>query len=906
MRQNSCRLWAFVLSLTLLFSVFGVFAGIPAAAAQDTSSRFIFSALTDDEESYYNATGTDELFLPLSGKEESFTAVDLTPLGKGGSTNTLCVSLINRSSATMLRVSYQYGEHQSLTETVEQTLLTDSDEVQTFYLKAPHITEATALTVSLHAQGTLNGSVSLSSFCDISLYTAQESNGSGSEPWTTELSCQYDTVTNSIRISGQLNHVALARYGGELLALFALDPTEEIYLSNKTPVARIDLSSSFSFTVAASSAKTLFSRYVVAAVTARGERVPLSSPLYPAISISQIKGDTDFKGFHTHSVTDTLNAGAGFEIVDVYLDRLSGNQSTGILYVGDESYYYFDENYVSELDDRICRLAGAGCAVYLRFLVSPDATGLPYLAFTAVDDSVINKGIIIEDNEALNSVYALTDFLTARYASGSIGKISGIILGRKADYAAVYNHVGAMSLATYSELYASLLHLVAGTARRNIGSVDIVVPISDRAFDGRLSEADLKGNYYPQLFLQSLLRALKNAAQSPPAFSLLVESETLPRSMQAEEAACYGVDGLSQFQTLLRQSVAQYPFLSGTVLYSWMPTASLTAEETIAAYVWQYVKLYFNGQVKAFVVDLAMMSEEEAKGIVNILSYIVQRIDTNESESVTKPSLSLLGVSDLTDIAPNYISAAITDRKLLQKTLSTNGYNHDVNIRGTYTYWGFQTATSVLGWYSGALCRELSVLSDANGRALTADCLAGATGEYAEFASHFPNGRDLSFAPYVKLKLGVRGAAAASYEVQVRLVGKGVSVIASTVMKAGEMSDLYLDLSDQVGDLSSINAIRILSRPLDGSSAPYTVTLSHVTLESTILTDSQLAEKMASTVGSPDGSTDAGNKTDYAFAAIVTLIVIFTSLALVTVFIVRQKRKNAASREKRADKGEKG
>lgn len=907
MRQGINRLWAFFLSLTLLVSSLSMFAQLPATAAQEPSSRYIFSALEGEAGAYYNTATETELSLALSASESSFSAVDIHPLGNNGSTNTLCVSLINRSNATMLRVSYQYTDYQTITETVEQTLLTDFDEVQTFYLNAPHISAGIAsLTVSFLGEGTLSGDVMLTSFCDISMYTAQEGQGSSIDPWTTEFSCKYDIVTGNICISGQLNHVALARYGGEVLALFALDPAEEIYLSNKTPVARIDLSSNFSFTIAASSARTLFSRYVVAAVTARGERVPLSSPVYPAISISQQKSAVGFKGFHTDSVSNALNVGAGIEIVDVYLDRLHGNQSTGILYVGDESYYYFDENYVSELDSRIRRLAGAGCAVYLRFLVSPDASDLPYLAFTPTDDGVVNKGIVIENSEALNSVYALTDFLTSRYANNTIGKISGIILGRRADYASVYNYVGAMNLSAYAELYASLLQLVAGTARRNAGGIDIVVPLSDRIFAGEVSEADLLGNYYPAIFLQSLLRALKESTQQPPKFSLLVESDVLPDRVRAQAATHYGVDGLSAFQSLLRQHTAQYPFLASTILYSWNPDTSLSAEEMIASYVWQYIRLYFNGQIKAFVVDLSMINQADAQNIVEILSYIVQRIDTQKSESVTTPVLSLLGVDSLTDIASNYTTAAMTNQNLVQETLSAEGYGKDVALQGSYTYWNFDTATGVLDWYGGALCSDLSVLSDAEGRALVAQCLSGGTGEYAEFACHFPLRKDISFAPYVRLKLGVSGSADTPYEIQVRLMGKGISTIASIVVRAGAAEDLYLDLSEYAADLTGVNVIRILSRPLDGNATPYAVNLHYISFESETLTDGELAARMAASAENTDGSDDSRNKSDYNIAIIVTLIVILTSIALVTVFAVRQKRKTSVSREKRADKSEKG
>lgn len=898
------RAGALVLSLIVLLGVCSVFGVLPAAAETPTASRFIFEGLQGAGGTPYTIE-QDQLALPLSGEQADFTALALKPLGENGSTNTLCVSLINASNATLLRVTYQYTDYQTATETVEQILLQNTDDVQTFYLNAPHISAAaTSLSVSFLGEAPLSGSVALTAFTDISMYASGNSQGSSTEPWTTDLSCKYDPVTGSIGISGQLNHVALARYGGEVLALFALDPAEEIYLSNKTPVARIELSSQFSFTVPASSAHTLFSRYVVAAVTARGERVPLSTPVYPAISIAQSAGETGFKGFHTDDLGTALNVGATMEIVDVYLDRLHGNQSTGILYVGDEAYYYFDDRYVSELDARIRRLAGAGCSVYLRFLVSPDANDLPYVALTQNDQGIVNKGIVIQNTAALNNVYALTDFLTERYADSTIGKISGIILGRRVDHATRFNNVGATDLASYTELYASLLQVVAGTARRNIGNIDVVVPLSDRIFTGAVGQDDLFGNYYPELFLRSLLCALKDATQMPPSFRLMIESDTTPARLAAQEETHYGIDSLALLQAMLRQYSAQYPFISGHIIYSWTPDTSLSADRLVAAYVWQYIKLYFDGQVNSFIVDFSLLDADEAKAPAEILSYIVQNIDTAATETVTTPSLALLGVTSQTEIAQAYTALAMANRKLIREALRTDSYSTETTLKGSYTYWNFGTAVSTLGWYDCTLCRDLSVTSGIGGRALRAHCLPGSLGSYTEIACHFSARKDISYAPFIKLRLGISGAAGASYEVQVRLVGKGVSVIASAVIQSGEAGWLYLDLSDFTADLSGINAIRVLSRPLDGNTEEYSLDLYSVAFESETLTDAELALHMASVSGSGDDNAPQKNFKELATAIIITFIVVSASVALIVIFVVRQYKKVARdSRTKRVEKG---
>lgn len=895
------RFFCVALSLLLLFSACTLLLPLAASAQESESTRFAFDKLISVGGREYPTEGLDTLTLTLAGDDAAFTAPDgaLDLLGDSGETNTLYIALVNRSNATKLTVSYRYTNgHETAPESAEQMLLPQSDEVQEFYLYTPHISgEITALTLTFTAEAGVEGTVTLSSFCNLSLYTAPNAEEQANVAWSSAFHCEYDRESNSVVISGQLNHTALARYRGEVLALFALDPTEDLSLSKKRPIASLDISSSFRFTVAADSAEVLFSRYVIAAETQKGEREPLSAPLYPSLPVDTARELGGFKGFHTPLVSDILDAGADFEILDVYLDRMHGSSDKGILYIGDE-YYYFNEVYVAELDNAVRRLSDAGCSVYLRFLISPQPSERqPYFAFANSSDKVENKGVVIETAEALNAVYALTDFLTLRYTAGDNGKINGIVLGRSVDNAAVYHDTGSNNLSEFSRLYAAYLQLVAGTARRNDRTLDIVVPLSDRAFAGALSDSDLSGNYYPSLLLTSLLRAMQANTESPAAFSVMLESAQTPACLAAANNGFYGVEGIAKAEALLRQLSASYPFLDTAILYSWTPDATLSVSDLLAAYVWQYIKLFYNPAVRGFHTDLSLLGDADASRVTELLSHVIGRIDTPDTESVTLPTLTTLGLTALTDISPDYRAARMIERRIIKQPLTESGYDADVRPTGSYTYWSFDKAANTSGWYIGQGFEELSILSDTTGRALTAYRANGIDGEFSEIVYHFPAAKNLSVAPLSRFRLAVKGDANACYEVQIRFEGASLTTVSSFTVEGNDpVKDLYINLSANATALDAVSAIRVMVRRLDGGEEGFSLCLYNAAFESETMSHAELASYMAQQTDAPEQEVGADTEDNHLVAILISLGVFLVSLLFILVFVL-QHRRNAKKQD---------
>ena len=893
---------ALVVAALLLLASLSVFAPLCVAASeqeeqQQSGSRFIFSSLKAQQDGYlYTVDQSKPFVLDLFSHGTVFHAPEVTVPDTKGANNTLYVALINASNATNMLITYTYIDNNvHKLETVAARLTPSSAEKQSLTLEAPNISSSISdLKITFLADGAVAGSITLETLSCLSLYQNEEASGAVLSE------CYYDAAAEQIVIKGTVDSAITVSHTG--LALFVLDPSDGSFLSNKTPIARMPISTEFYFTVPVEDAEDIFSRYVVAAVSERESlRKILFPPRYPAVSRAVVSTTHGFKGFHAEDVASVLEVGAGIEIVDVYLDRLHGDQTTGILYVGDRSYYYFNELYVAELDDRIRSLTGIGCAVYLRFLISPDATDLPYVVYAEDSDSIVYKSISVDSKEALYSVFALTDFLTDRYAGDEIGRLSGIILGQQVNRSSVYNYSNAENLAEYTEQYVSVLQLVAGAARLNIPGLDIVVPVGDRVFEQSFTTADLDGDYYAEFFLISVLRALLYRSISPIQFSLMLESQTLPSRVIEGDGGTYGTDRISEFDNMLKSLSAQYPCLSDQYIYSFMPASGLTTEQLLAAYAAQYITLYFDEAAKAFFVDLSLLDAQEASRITDDLSFLVKKIDTSEAQTVLTPMMALLGVSDFTAIHPDYLASAMQLRSEEKVALQNGQYASGANPIGSCVYWDFNTTTETLGWYAVSNCIGLSVISGDQGRALTAT-MSALDGEYAEIAYSFKPNRDLSFAPLMRFSLGVSGTPGTPYEVRICLVGASSDIVSATVLTSGEQNELCLDLSAYQNSLKALRCIRILVRPLDGDTDDYAVRLQRITLQSTELDDEELGRRLADL---PDTDTGDQGETGRDFTAmIVTAVVIFASLALVA-FIVLQNRAAGAKRRAKAHKTDK-
>lgn len=887
MKNKKHRFFCFLLALILIFSVVLI---LPVGASAG-EKYFVFEALQDAQGTAYPAA-SEPLSLSLDGGT-SFSCVDLSLLA--GETNALYISLVNRSVATKIRISYVYEIYGvTSSESVEYALASQSSQAQSFVVAAPYLDTANGIKemeISFVGEGALSGNVDLLAFFNISTYV-KDTNVDA-----TFSRCHYNEKTGEIELQGSLSYAATVRYEGESLALFALSEGEDLHLSSKTPVARTDISFNFSFTVAATGAEALFSRYVVAAVTAKGERIPLCTPAYPSLATAQIPKEEGFKGFLGNEMGEAVDVLPDVSVVDVHLERLFGSQSDGILYAGEYDYYYFDQNYIAQLDARIHNLIGIGAHVYLRLLVDGKSAGISFV--DTAPDGVKNRLPVVRTKQAQRDLFAVIDFISARYAKEDV--ISGLILGRAADLLQTYSYCAAANMAEYSTLYASTLNLVAGAARRNIPTLRVMLPVSDRVFAESVTALQSTNDYYGALLIPSLLGALESQILDPQPIGIFLESGGLTHRVGGEEERFFGTDGLPALLADLQSAAKSSPYLSTEIFFSWQPPAAADETQLRADYLLKYASLFQNGTVSTFVLDLSAqsMQKECEKSLIHLAKYV----NTDRFDAFCAGALEAIGLQGLSELYPQGLK--LSERRVFSTELSLNAYADAHDITGSYVFWDFSAATDPLGWYVGSGCRAISIVSAENGaHALLAQCRA--QGGYADISYHFDNPVNLSFAPLLCMELGVSGAAGTRYEVQLRLIGEGSVTYAGAVVTGGESQRLCLDLSQNTVPVSLLRNVRVLVRPLDTENADFDLSLSTFTLESTTLSNEALAERIHEIrENTAQQEHTAQARRDYTLPLAITggiaLLSILVSAVLILVHRIKRKRENFIKKENRKE-----
>lgn len=336
------------------------------------------------------------------------------------------------------------------------------------------------------------------------------------ENWGSVTECRISG--DRIYVRGSIKHNVLVSNRESSIAVYKMLPWENIdnVVATAEPMERSGMSISFDFELPCLSIADKTSLYAVAIIDKDGNVNCISPPKYPD-AITADTSDIGFKGVKTEDIGSALSAHPGSAIVDVYLDKLDNGNKSGHIFYADGDIYYFDKDFIKQLDKQILSYTAMGCEVLLRFLISPGITDIPFCSDARIWST--NKCVVVNDISALNAIYGYTYFLMSRYDGGDFGRVNGIILGRGADMPIVYNYASLVS-EDYETVYARSLVLIglAATAATNDRKVSLIVPVSDS-----LTE---KGGIYAERFVSSVADYIQ--MHSKITFTLMCESTHNP------------------------------------------------------------------------------------------------------------------------------------------------------------------------------------------------------------------------------------------------------------------------------------------------------------------------------------------------------------------------------------------
>jgi len=659
--------------------------------------------------------------------------------------------------------------------------------------------------------------------------------------------CEYDESEMLLSVGGTIFHDVMISHKECKLSLYEIpygtDVQTVIDGSEYEPLASTELSVSFKFSVKLSERTQRFSRYAVVLEAAYREGELLTTPKHPSFA-SNAWEDSEkrhFKGVLTSYETLAADAGVGLAVVPVYIEQLLSDSSSGYLFSVADRYYYFDKNYVSELDTQIRTLSAVGARIYLQVLLSRPISGISVYPDAPIGAS--NYMPDVSDSQTCEQIAAFVDYLCTRYDDHDNGKISGLIMGSAVDEEAS-TWRGNISLEEFARSYAYFVNIFAITVHSKYNQMDLVIPIGNRDF---YSDSVIK-KQGAVLLLPLLYQIFEEAYIMPLKTSLLVESDAVPFDLQPENLhgycdflPCEGelcADNLQVFSKFLTDLQKCYEAAPKNYMYMWNVPRNITNNVLSCSYAYSYFQLLSDPQVSTFVTSFEQTERYGQTGRISDIVELMRKIDTSEAISSTLPQRNMLGIERWEELVSPFYQGSLAKR---QEFSAQTLQQLPKDILGSFSYFDFTSQTGTSTWFAGAQCTSLKIEHATDlGRAMCArfSYSGDVAKQGGEILCYYEYPENFVYTPYLSFHFGVLyepsdgenfdQTSSPLYEVTVILGGSGNSISASTIVESVEDATLTMDIS-RFNDVATAEYIRIRVRCLTGESDGYALYIGSIT-----------------------------------------------------------------------------
>lgn len=853
-----------------------------ASAAAVAPSRFM-------GELFFGSDGTthrvenDQIVLPIGAEKQSVAySAALTPATYETPSNAVRLILTNYSAASYIHVRYTYATEQgTYTETARVDLMPYSGRC----VYPVRIAEADKLvSITFVLPGTEGSSIVLHAMETVRLWTDTV------EDLGAINSCRYREDTRTVTVKGSVYHDVMIAAGGGVLGLFRLTPEQTLadVIADPTqaPLVTSALSIGFELQTAAVDVAARYARYAVLICLPDGTRLPLAAPAYATVSqsaVPTVSSRSDFKGIDTVLTSGAIDSNVGSAIVNVYLNRLENDRQSGYLYTVENEYFYFNRDYLAELDTTVRSLSGAACRVYLRFLVEAEGNMLA-CASAAEGQDAAYLSLRADDTEALRYLHAYTTFLSSRYNGAGQGEIAGIIVGCRVNESDVYNAATAPTLAEYIPFYGQAVNVVATASKSVDPSLITVVPVSDSWNTTLIGHEYRTGRYSAELFAESLAAYL--TATHANGFTLMIESdhnpyqlsnayfepintdgeegpipeELIPKLVAATQESTYlSSENSILLDTFLQRFLAEYSALSGKYFFHWTPDKNTDGNALSASYVYHYYRLFSDARASAFFVSFREREQGGDLSVFSKIKYLVKYIDTPHGSMRTSFALDIFGVENWGQLIRDFNLEQVEQMTLLEGVFSEA--ENDATT-GSYLLFDFNTSNSTRGWYAGNYCSSLTVSSsDRYGKTLDAVMTAtpGTLAEYADIAYRFEPSLLLESAPYITMTIAVDSLDDdAVFEVKMVIGSDTGYMEAKQVVRNGELVTISVNAA-QFARIGRVGYIRICAKTVMGEDESFTLHVRDLALHSREYDDATLHTLMEASRQSQDSQRDRGD-----------------------------------------------
>ena len=774
--------------------------------------------------------------------------------------NTLALVLSNSSAVELVDVDLIYADGNVIPSKLE---ISKYSSRATYTLLADNCTGLRGVELDFGAVS--SGKIVVGSVSAVSTFDEKTDHiGEVSE-------CSYSSKT--VIIKGSLRHNSDSKHSTSKINVYALSPrdTVEDILSGKLePVIKDGaMAIRFEFSIPADSVEDRLKRYAVAVVGDDGIEL-VDIPVYPNVSVPE--SGHGFKGIETSGVSDAINVGSDLTVLRVETDQLMSKDKNGYMYTADSVRYFFDRDFIAELDRKVKMLDGAGGEVYLRI--------------AGFEELYAKDGQL--------GAYATVRFLCDRYSSSEYGRISGIIMGECTNEKLAGRTLAQSVKDSYDALYS-----VFAAANDAKNPVNAVLSVSDSW--GQSPKAD---SVSADLFLEALFSVCGYFSES--RFSVMTEISSNPYSLnnayieslgskdennakQGEvrlqkankENGCITAENIKAFFAAINSLCDKYMDERPALICAWSPEKSTSGSALTASYIYDYYSSFASGLASAFIVCLPV-GEGNELSLMGELRYVMKKIDTKDA-GVSDFAKDIFGISDWKDEMGGFDVSKVESGVLLDSLAINTEMPRDV--LGKYAYWNFGTQTAG-GWYAGAGCSGVSIENTkTDGRSLTARFSSDETvfGEYSFFAYKYEDGESFKYNDYLIFDLVISADTGRDFEVNISLGGDGFAYeYKTTELRAGKRYTVCIEL-DGVTASSPVEYIRICSKDLNANPDAYSLSIYSISAASRKYSDAELAKLIEEEREIKEEQKSPQEKPKAFWVVIIVATVLLTGAAMIMV-----------------------
>lgn len=556
--------------------------------------------------------------------------------------------------------------------------------------------------------------------------------------------------SSNILVNGSVNCTSQ-----KTIDLIELQPYEEYnFAATYTPVASMTVTpisgvANFQFSIQRlnGSRDRIYSKYVV--IINDTEKKKLDHEKYVTADTSSTNNYSyptaqSIKGLQVQMVDDAQKLGISHAALNLTINDLflkdNSNPSNTITYNMDGENFYIRKSFIESFDKSVKNLSDNNILVYLIVLMYQSVPADSPNQYIKHPDAESN-GIVVAVNttDATGTKYwkAVMEFLAERYSRADqlYGRAVNFIIGNEVDTASDWNNMGAKELSDYVEQYARTFRIAYTAAKKKYSNARLYIsldPLWNKAANVNDPWRSYKGKDTVDVFNYTIANEgnigwnMAYHAYPENLFDCRVWEDTT--AIDSYNTQIINFKNLHILPNYLSQSSYLYNgqmrriILSEQGFHSKDSTLA-SQQEQAAAYAYSYYKSKFTPGIDAFILhrhidngsesglNLGIWFRDTSKSIPNApgshkyLYDVFQKIDTNESESVTNFAKSIIGITNWTDVIPGYILTQLADRE----NPAAISITKPVSIAPTAQVSNFETGTD--GW---AACEYASSVSRAS------------------------------------------------------------------------------------------------------------------------------------------------------------------------------------------------